>query len=81
MHIVEVTSRHRNDFHFVAYCRHCGKKSHHGDGYADAFYHQQVFPHRCCERCDLNEFGETHDQMQARFAAEQAASARVEGAR
>jgi hypothetical protein len=58
MHIIEVTHRHRNDFHFIAYCRHCNKKSKHGDGYADHYYQAVVFPHRHCEHCGMDEYGE-----------------------
>jgi len=58
MHIAEVTFRHRNDFKFIAFCRHCQKKSRHGDGYADAFYQERVFPGRHCEHCGLNEAGD-----------------------
>ena len=58
MHITEVTWRHRNDFHFVAFCRHCEKTSQWGDGYADEFYQQKVFPSRHCEHCGMNEAGE-----------------------
>lgn len=57
MHIVKVTFRNRNDFHFEAYCRHCGKTSRHGDGYADAYYQEKVFPARHCEHCGKNETG------------------------
>lgn len=38
MHIAEVTWRNRDDFHFVAFCRHCKQASRWGDGYANAFY-------------------------------------------
>lgn len=57
MRIVEVTFRNRNDFKFIAACKHCGEKSRHGDGYADAYYQDVVFPHRHCEHCSLDEFG------------------------
>lgn len=63
MRIIEIISRHRNDFHFVAHCRHCDKRSRHGDGYADAFYQERVFPHRHCEHCGLNEYGEKWDSL------------------
>ena len=66
MRISEITWRHRNDFKFIADCRHCGKQSRHGDGYADNFYCTVVVPDRCCEHCGLNEFGETEDAKQAR---------------
>lgn len=57
MYIFEVTFRHRNDFHFNAFCRHCRKTSFHGDGYADRYYQEEVFPHRFCEYCGLDEYG------------------------
>lgn len=62
MYIIEVTKRYRNDFHFRAYCRHCGDISTHGDGYADAYYQQVVFPNRFCEKCHLNEAGYTLEE-------------------
>lgn len=55
MYIIEVTWRHRDDFHFIAFCRHCGKTSRWGDGYADAFYQGQVLPARHCPHCGMNE--------------------------
>lgn len=58
MYICEVTSRHRNDFHFIAMCRSCGKKSRWGDGYADSMYQERVFPARHCPHCGENEYGE-----------------------
>lgn len=61
MHIAEVTWRDRNDFHFVAFCRHCKQTSRWGDGYADAFYQTQVLPARHCPHCGLNEHGEVQD--------------------
>lgn len=66
MRIAKVIFRHRNDFHFTADCD-CGQQSQWGDGYADAYYQQVVFPHRHCPHCGLNEFGETREE-----AAEQA---------
>jgi hypothetical protein len=58
MHIIELTWRNKNDFHFIALCRHCDKQSRHRDGYADKFYQTQVFPARHCEHCGMNEYGE-----------------------
>lgn len=69
MRIKELTFRYKDDFHFIAHCRHCDKQSRHGDGYADVFYQTKVFPDRHCEHCGLNEFGETYDQKTARYAA------------
>jgi len=65
MHITRVVWRNRNDFHFVASCRHCGKQSWHGDGYADALYQQCVFPARHCEYCGLDEYGEASELADA----------------
>lgn len=59
MHIVEVAWRNRNDFGFTAQCRHCKQLSKWSDGYADAFYQNNVFPARHCPDCGLNEAGET----------------------
>jgi hypothetical protein len=61
MYIAEITFRSRNDFHFIAFCRHCRKKSWHGDGYADAFYQKRVFPARHCEHCGLDGNGNALD--------------------
>jgi hypothetical protein len=60
MYIRKATFRHRNDFHFVAMCRSCGKESRWGDGYADTYYQTQVFPARHCPHCGVNEHGERH---------------------
>lgn len=68
MRIAEITERYRNDFKYIADCRHCGKQSRHGDGYADHFYCTRVVPDRCCEHCGLNEYGETEDAKQARYS-------------
>lgn len=73
MYIIKVTSRFRNNFHFEALCRYCGKTSHHGDGYADAIYQQGVFPDRQCEHCGMNEHGETEDEREARYSKSRAA--------
>lgn len=58
MHIIKITFRSRNDFHFISHCRHCGDQTSWGDGYADAYYQQVVFPHRRCPKCGLDEYGE-----------------------
>lgn len=76
MRIREVTYRHRNDFRFIAECD-CGKTSQWSDGYADAFYQVEVFPNRMCPHCGENEFGETHEQQRARWAANEAAKSQV----
>lgn len=74
MRIREITYRNRNNFHFIASCA-CGKTSRHGDGYADAFYQQRVFPDRCCEHCGLNERGETIALRDQRYASDRAGAA------
>ena len=58
MQIAEVTFRHRNDFHWIGQCRHCGHRQRYGDGYADHFYCARVAPARHCSKCGLNCFGE-----------------------
>jgi hypothetical protein len=63
MHIVEVTWLRKADFHFIALCRHCGKRSLWGDGYADAYYQQCVFPARHCEHCGLDEPGDAMPEV------------------
>lgn len=62
MRIETITFRSRNDFKFIASCRHCGKDSRHGDGYADEFYCVRVLPGRHCEHCGLNEAGEARPE-------------------
>jgi hypothetical protein len=65
MHIIEVTWRNRNDFHFVAYCRWCGERSRWHDGYADSYYQQEVLPARHCPHCDKDEAGTTPQENAA----------------
>lgn len=72
MRIKKLTYQNRNDFHFVAECN-CGKESSWGDGYADLYYQQVVFPNRLCPHCGMSEYGETGQQQQARWAADKAA--------
>lgn len=62
MHIVKIVWRNKNDFRFIACCKHCEKKSHHGDGYADEYYQTVVFPHRHCEHCELDEYGNKYEE-------------------
>lgn len=66
--IGEITFRNRNDFKFIAE-RDCGKTTRIGDGYADTYYQQRVFPDRQCPHCGLNEHGETAEQKEARYVA------------
>lgn len=68
MELIEVTSRHRNDFHWKGKCRHCNHVEHYGDGYADDFYCLRVVPNRHCPKCNLNCYGETPEVAQKRFA-------------
>lgn len=58
MFIKEVTWRHRNDFHFICGCEHCGHSYKRGDGYADAFFQQRVVPGQHCPECRTNSYGE-----------------------
>ena len=60
MRIKEITYRHRNDFHYIAECEHCGKEEIYGDGYADHFYCTRVVPEgRFCPSCERNSYGQT----------------------
>jgi hypothetical protein len=59
MRLVEVTYRHRNDFHWVGECEHCGTRTRYGDGYADTYYCTVVVPHRYCTECHKNSYGKT----------------------
>lgn len=59
MVIVELTKRYGNNFHFISECQHCGDRDHWGDGYADAYYQQVVFPHRHCRKCGKDHWGDT----------------------
>jgi hypothetical protein len=58
MRIVEILSRHRNDFSFICGCEHCGHQYRRGDGYADAYYCLRVVPGQHCPECGLNTYGE-----------------------
>lgn len=58
MRIDEITWRHRNDFHWIGKCEHCGHTDRFGDGYADEFYCLNVVPSRHCEKCGLNSHGD-----------------------
>ena len=58
MYIKELTWRNRNDFHFICACQHCGHEFHRGDGYADAYFQQEVLPNQRCPKCDANHWGE-----------------------
>lgn len=61
MRIIEVTNRHRNDFHWVGQCEHCDHVEKYGDGYADNFYCTQVVPGRYCPECGRNSHGDVED--------------------
>ena len=58
MRIEKIIQRHRNDFHWLGKCEHCGKEERYGDGYADDFYCLRVVPGRHCPSCGLNSHGE-----------------------
>lgn len=63
MHIKEITYRHRNDFHYLAKCEHCGHEVKYGDGYADDFYCTRVIPEgRFCPNCERNSYGLTNTE-------------------
>lgn len=52
MKILEITSQHRNDFHAILECEHCGHKQKLGSGYNDRYYHNHVLPAIKCNSCD-----------------------------
>lgn len=58
MRLEKVISRHRNDFHWLGKCEHCGTEQRYGDGYADHFYCTVVVPHRECPECGLRSVDE-----------------------
>ena len=62
MYIKEVTYRNRNDFKFIAFCRHCLTQTRYGDGYADHYYQTKVLPARHCPNCGKNECGDAAEQ-------------------
>lgn len=64
MRLLEVTSRHRNDFHWIGQCESCGHKQRYGDGYADRFYCMGVVPGRHCPECGLNSYGEKVKELE-----------------
>lgn len=73
MEVHRLIERHRNDYSFIAKCPNCGFEHKRGDGYADAFFVTQVVPNQHCPECDLNSFGETPEQAEARWARSRAA--------
>lgn len=72
MRLKEITSQHRNDFHWIGECEHCGKTKRYGDGYADDFYCLRVIPARHCSECGLNSYGLTTEQAEAVRVAHEA---------
>ena len=65
MELIEVTRRHRNNFHWKGRCRHCGHIENYGDGYADAFYCLTIVPHRHCPECGLDCYGDKPAEVAA----------------
>jgi len=57
MIIKDVIWRHRNDFHFIAYCKYCGHEHRRSDGYADEYFCERVVPGQSCPKCGRNEAG------------------------
>lgn len=59
MKIQAITWAHRNDFHAVMECEHCGHTAKLTSGYNDGFYHERVIPAMHCASCGKNAAGET----------------------
>jgi hypothetical protein len=53
MKIEKITWEHRNDFHAILRCEHCGYSQILNSGYNDAYYHNHVLPAMKCKVCDL----------------------------
>ena len=51
MRIKQITDQHRRDFRAIYECEHCGE-THHGSGYDDTNFHQNVVPAMKCTNCD-----------------------------
>lgn len=57
MKIKEITFEHRNDFHWLGECEHCGHTRTCRTGYDDANYHDNVIPAMHCVECGKNSRG------------------------
>lgn len=51
MKIKTIISQHRRDFVAIYECEHCGHTEK-GNGYDDAYFHQNVIPSKVCPKCD-----------------------------
>ena len=50
MKIKEKLDQHRRDFTAIYVCEFCGAEEE-GPGYDDAYFHEEVIPHRKCKAC------------------------------
>ena len=56
MKIQKKLRQYRRDFDAIYECEHCGATSN-GDGYHDAFFHQNVIPNMTCLVCKKSSNG------------------------
>lgn len=57
MQLTKITSQHRNDFHGVLQCEHCGEERILTSGYDDDYYHNNVIPSFHCHACGKDRAG------------------------
>lgn len=50
MHIKEITSQNRRDFHATMVCENCDHEEE-ISGYDDAYFHKKVIPEMVCKEC------------------------------
>jgi len=53
MKIQKITRQHRRDFWAIYECEGCGATEN-GEGYDDAYFHQNVVPKMVCKACGKN---------------------------
>jgi len=51
MHILNINSQNRRDFHADYKCEHCGNIEKNKYGYDDSNFHQNVIPAMMCKSC------------------------------
>lgn len=69
MKIKTIESQHRRDFTAIYECEHCGVAKR-GDGYDDAYFHNQVIPGMKCDACGKTA-AENYRPLATKYAAHQ----------
>ncbi len=62
MKLLRKIRQHRRDFTAIYQCEHCGHEEQ-GDGYDDAYFHQQVIPRMTCSGCGRDAADDTPKSM------------------